>query len=239
MARPRTSSPWALPAVEARTAAPLRAQTADLIRQSILTLDIAAGERLVERELIERLGVSRTTVREALRELESEGLVEVIPQRGAVVATVSEEDAVDLYEARGVIEGLVVRRFVERADDSQVAALQAAIEDYADAARQDLDIRDLLAVKDRFYEILGAGARSTTLWQLLSGLQGRVRVLRARSLSQPGRPEESANELRELGHAIAARDADRASGLCARHVQAAAETGLAALGSERGEAQVD
>lgn len=237
MARPRTSSPWALPAVEARTAAPLRAQTAELLRQSILAQDIAAGERLVERELIERLGVSRTTVREALRELESEGLVEVIPQRGAVVATVSEEDAVDLYEARGVIEGLVVRRFVERAGDDEVAALRDAIEEYAEAARQHLEIRDLLAVKDGFYDILGQGARSATLWQLLSSLQGRVRVLRARSLSQPGRPEQSANELRELGEAIAERDADRASALCGRHLQAAAATGLAALESGRDEAR--
>jgi len=90
--------------VVTRSAAPLRAQAASVLREAILSLSLREGERLVERELIDRLGVSRTTVREALRELESEGLVEVIPQRGAVVRTVSPADAADLYGARIAID---------------------------------------------------------------------------------------------------------------------------------------
>lgn len=212
-----------------RTAAPLRAQAADVLRHAILSLDFSPGQRLVERELIERLGVSRTTVREALRELESEGLVEVIPQRGAVVATVNESDAADLYEARTVIEALMVRRFVERATDADIKNLRAAIEDYAAIAQETADVRQMLVCKDRFYEVLRSGAKSPVLSQMVSGLQGRIRVLRSQSLSQPGRPAQSAAELRSLGSAIEERDAKKAYKLCVAHVRTAAQTELAAL----------
>src|SRR5919107_5796095 len=117
--------------VVTRSAAPLRAQAASVLREAILSLQLREGERLVERELIDRLGVSRTTVREALRELESEGLVEVIPQRGAVVRTLSPTDASDLYDARVAIEALIVRRFVERADEACVEDVHEAVEAYA------------------------------------------------------------------------------------------------------------
>src|SRR4051812_46590318 len=77
-----------------RIAAPLREQVIAALRQAILDFHLKPGQRLVERELIEQLGVSRTTVREALRELTSEGLVTVVPQKGAVVATPTLEDAI-------------------------------------------------------------------------------------------------------------------------------------------------
>jgi len=229
MVRSRPVSTWTVPAVRQRTAAPLRAQAAELLRNAILSFSLPEGERLVERELIERLGVSRTTVREALRELESEGLVEVIPQRGAVVATISASDAADLYAARVAIEELVVRRFIERADDETVQQLVDAVERYATVAVTASDVIDMLKGKDEIYAVLGRGAGSPALWQLLTGLQARVQVLRARSLSQPGRPAESAEELRGLAAAIVARDADQACLMCSKHVRAAAATGLPAL----------
>jgi DNA-binding GntR family transcriptional regulator len=231
--RQPANSTWTVPAVAGRTAAPLRAQAVEVLRHAIISLNLAEGDRLVERELIERLGVSRTTVREALRELESEGLVEVIPQRGAVVATVSPSDAQDLYDARVAIEALLVRRFVERADEDTVAALVRAVDAYAEVADDGHEITEMLAAKDEFYAVLIHGAHASALSQLLMSLQGRVRVLRARSLAQPGRPPESAKELHELARAIADRDADRAAELCSSHVRTAAHTGLASLGVER------
>jgi len=176
-----------------------------------------------------RLGVSRTTVREALRELESEGLVEVIPQRGAVVATISPTDASDLYDARVAIEALIVQRFVERADDASIDDLVQAVEEYASVADDEHTISEMLAAKDEFYAALDRGAHAPALSQLLMSLQARVRVLRARSLGQPGRPHESAQELRALARAIQERNADLAMELCSTHVQTAAKTGLNAL----------
>jgi DNA-binding GntR family transcriptional regulator len=229
--RQPVNTTWSVPSVTGRTAAPLRAQAVEVLRTAILTLNLAEGERLVERELIERLGVSRTTVREALRELESEGLVEVIPQRGAVVATISPTDASDLYDARVAIEALIVRRFVERADDACVEDVHEAVEAYAAVADDDHDIPEMLAAKDEFYAALDRGAHAPALSHLLMSLQARVRVLRARSLGQPGRPAASAQELRALVRTIRDRDADRAAELCSSHVQTAAESGLSALKS--------
>jgi DNA-binding GntR family transcriptional regulator len=219
---------WNAPAL-GRVAAPLREQACEALRQAIIGLELPPGYRLVERELIQRLGVSRTTVREALRELESEGLVTVIPQRGAVVATLSAREAADLYEARVAIEALVVRRFVERAPDPAVAELRATIDEFASLTERGGDIRQMLAAKDRFYNVLVQGAGSPPLQQLLASLQARVRQLRATSLSQEGRPKRAAEELRDLVEAIAARDAAAAERLCSVHVRAAASTGMDAL----------
>lgn len=234
MTRTDADAPWSVEAVTGRSAAPLRAQAADTLRRAILSFSLKEGDRLIERELIERLAVSRTTVREALRELEAEGLVEVIPQRGSVVASISETDAADLYAARTAIEALVVRRFVERADEQLSQELTSAVEGYARVATDGQPVLEMLAAKDAFYDVLRRGADSPALWQVLSGLQARVRFLRARSLAVPGRPEASAAELRDVVEAMRAGDADRAAALCSSHVAAAAATGIPALRSSRG-----
>src|SRR5690606_8653367 len=148
----------------------LREQVISALRQAILDFQLKPGQRLVERELIEQLGVSRTTVREALRELTSEGLVTVIPQRGAMVTAPKLEDAADLYEVRASLESLVVQRFVERATDEEVVQLQETVDYLEGISAETDDIRTLLAAKDRFYTVLIAGARSSALQQLLEGI---------------------------------------------------------------------
>jgi DNA-binding GntR family transcriptional regulator len=226
MARPNSlAESWTAEPV-GRIAAPLREQVITALRQAILDFNLKPGQRLVERELIEQLGVSRTTIREALRELTSEGLVTVVPQKGAVVATPTLDDAIDLYEVRAALESLVVQRFVERATDAQVERLQAAVERFHDETIRTADIRQILAAKDLFYVVLIEGAASTALQQLLEGIQARVQVLRATSLSEEGRTFAAVRELRAVAEAIAARDAPLAARLTAEHIRAAAETAL-------------
>jgi DNA-binding GntR family transcriptional regulator len=212
-----------------RVSAPLREQVIAALRQAILDFQLKPGQRLVERELIEQLGVSRTTIREALRELTSEGLVTVVPQRGAMVSAPSLEDAIDLYEVRASLESLVTQRFVERATDAEVEKLSQTIDDLAVVSDNSHDIREILAAKDRFYAVLIAGARSAALQQLLEGIQARVQVLRATSLSEAGRAFEVVRELRAVVAAIAERDAEKASRLCAEHVRKASVTALHSL----------
>lgn len=209
-----------------RVAAPLREQVLTALRQAILEFELKPGQRLVERELMEQLAVSRTTVREALRELTSEGLVTVVPQRGAVVATPSLDDAVDLYEVRAALESLVVQRFVERASDDQVRRLDAAVQGFQDASIRTADIRQILAAKDLFYVVLIEGAQSSALQQLLEGIQARVQVLRATSLSEEGRTFAAVRELRAVVDAIKERDAPLAARLTADHIRSAAATAL-------------
>ena len=215
-----------------RIAAPLREQVITALRDAILDFSLKPGQRLVERELIEMLGVSRTTIREALRELTSEGLVTVVPQKGAIVTAPSLDDAIDLYEVRAALESLVVKRFVERATDEQVQRLVGTIESLAALADKSTDIKKILAAKDRFYAVLIEGANSSAMQQLLEGIQARVQVLRATSLSEAGRISEVVVELRAVVAAIAQRDSKRAQKLCAEHIHAAARTALAHLRAE-------
>src|SRR5918998_1196852 len=125
MVDPRTDA-GALPAID-RAAAPLRRKVLDALRSSIVEGRLAPGSRLVERELIDMMGVSRTVVREALRQLESEGLIDVIPNKGAVVRELTQAEANDLYAIRAVLEGLAARLFVENASAQEVDALERAL----------------------------------------------------------------------------------------------------------------
>lgn len=213
-----------------RVAAPLREQVLDLLRQAIVEHRLKPGQRLIERELVEQIGVSRTTIREVLRQLAAEGLVATIPQRGAVVAVPTEEEARELYEVRGALESLAARRFVEHASDSQVKALRAAFEQIAEvmSAGDDTDVRLMIDAKDHFYDVLLKGSGNRAIHSILSGLTARVSLLRATSMSQPGRATQSVDEIRAIVEAIEARDGDAAARATQHHVQMAARAGLAA-----------
>jgi len=219
---------WAIEPVGASDTS-IRQQTIRALRQAILNFQLKPGQRLIERELIERLGVSRTTLREALRELAAEGLVTVVPQKGARVRAPSFEEAADLYEVRAALESIVVARFVERASDDEVRALQETVANYKRVADRTTDILALLGAKESFYEVLIRGARSNALQQLLEGIKARVQALRATSLSRPGRAMETVGELQAIMAAIASRDAALASRLCAEHVRTASHTALVSL----------
>lgn len=216
-----------------RVAAPLREQVTAVLRQAILDFALQPGQRLVERELIERLGVSRTTVREAIRELSAEGLVTVVPQKGAIVTAPSLDDAIDLYEVRASLESLVVQRFVERATEEQIERLSGAVDHLESVTTASTSIGELLRAKDGFYAVLIEGARSAALQQLLESIQARVQVLRATSMSERGRPLQVVSELRAIVAAIAKRDAKLASQLCAAHIRRASVTALAHLRAEQ------
>jgi DNA-binding GntR family transcriptional regulator len=213
-----------------RVAAPLREQVLDLLRREIVEMRFQPGQRLVERELVERIGVSRTTIREALRQLVAEGLVTNVPQKGAVVATPSAKEAAELYEVRALLEGLAARQFIANASAAEVAALKASFEALEQSADED-DPRAMLQAKNRFYDAFFAGADNATVRAILGSLQARVAVLRATSLAAPGRPQESIVEIRAIVAAIERRDADGAAEAAAWHVRQAARTAFAQIGS--------
>jgi DNA-binding GntR family transcriptional regulator len=215
-----------------RVVAPLREQVLEGLRNAILDFELQPGQRLVERELMEQIGVSRATIREVLRELTVEGLVVTVPQKGAVVYSPSAAEARDLYAVRGALEALTVRRFIERASPSQHDRLRATVARLEADVAGGADMHRLLRDKDLFYQELLSGAASPTIEQILAGVQARVRLLRATSLSQPGRAPRMAEEMRGLVDAITARNTDLAIRLCMAHLEHAAATGLAALERE-------
>lgn len=217
-----------------RIAAPLRQQVLDVLRQAILTFHFAPGQRLIERELIEEIGVSRTTIREALRELAAEGLVKTIPQKGAVVVAPSPQEAVELYELRAALEVLAVRRFTELASDEQVAELRKAHEELAEAAAKGGGTIRLLKAKDRFYDVLLRGCGNRSVHTTLASVQARLSLLRATSLAQPGRVGRSVQELATMVDAIEARNAEAAVRACNHHIEQAKRAGLEGLAAPGG-----
>ena len=213
-----------------RVAAPVREQVFDQLRQAIVDRRLKPEQRLVERELIEQTGVSRTTIREVLRQLAAEGLVTTIPHKGTVVASPSVERAAELYEVRAVLEGMAARQFAERATDLHLRALRRALERIEKRAGSgQANSQAMLEAKKEFYDALFEGAANGTIQSIVESLQARVTVLRAASLSQPGRAAQTVEEVREIVEALEARDGDRAAAACVHHVNEAARTVFEAL----------
>lgn len=206
-----------LPQLEIRRlAAPLRQQVLERLRDAIIDGQLAPGQRLIERELTEMLGVSRTVVREVLRQLESEGLIAIIPNRGPVVRDLSAAEAHDLYTIRAALEGLAARLCVEHATSEQVTKLAVALEMVA-AAYKSGDADTIVETKNRFYELLFEGAGNEVLSAMLATLHARIWRWRALGLTHPQRSakrsEESMRGLKAILKAIKDRDADAAERL--------------------------
>jgi DNA-binding GntR family transcriptional regulator len=224
-ASPVVQTEPALPVIR-RSAAPLRHEVLEALRSSIVNGRLAPGARLIERELIAMTGVSRTLIREALRQLEAEGLVDVVPNRGAVVRELTAAEARDLYAIRALLEGLAARMFVEKASAEEVAALERELKATA-AAYKRRDPDETILAKNRFFAVLFGGAKSETLATMLATLMARIWRWRALGLSHPrrspGRGEESVKGLQALYRAIVARDAAAAEELARAEVTHAAE----------------
>jgi len=201
-----------IPKIE-RSAAPLRRNVVDALRTAIIDGKLAPGARLTERELIEMTGVSRTVIREALRQLESEGVIETIPNKGPIVRQLTLAEAKDLYLIRAVLEGLAARMFVANAGPADITALGSAL-DETFAAYHEGNPEIVLKSKNRFYDILFQGADSETLSSMIATLHARIWRWRALGLGHPkrsaSRSQESINGLRTLLRAIERRDADEA-----------------------------
>ena len=137
----------------ARPAGNLRTQVVEKLRQAIVDGHFAPGARLIERDLCDLLGVSRTLVREALRQLEAEGHVENVLYRGPIVAATSADEARQLYEIRAVLEGWAAKQCAEHASDEDLNELFRLVEELA-AAEQRGDLKQMLDVLDTFHEKL-------------------------------------------------------------------------------------
>ncbi len=209
-------------------AAPVRRQVVETLRAAITSGRFAPGQRLVEKDLCDLLGVSRPSVREALRELESEGLISTIPNRGPLVSTLSARDAASIYEVRGVLEGLAAKLFAERATDEQIAELSASV-DRLEAAYATADVEQILVAKKAFYDVLLEGSQNVVIPSILRTMNARVTQLRRVSLSSPKRLPASIGEIRAVLKAIRDRDPEAAFQASLRHIAEASKVAMAKL----------
>ncbi|TAN27863.1 MAG: GntR family transcriptional regulator [Castellaniella sp.] len=205
-----------------RETSSLRNQVASSIREAILKGQLPPGEKLVERDLCETLGVSRTLLREALQHLRAEGLLTGSSYRSTSVAELTKQDAKDIYRVREVLEGLAGEGFARHASPEQMQRLRATIEKLRHIdplAATD----ELLQAKNLFYATLVEGCGNRLVGQILVQLNNRITLLRRMSLAQPGRLPQTLQEMTEIMEALESRDARKARALCSNHVRKAAK----------------
>jgi DNA-binding GntR family transcriptional regulator len=214
-----------------RTTKTLRELTLDKLRGAIVQGYFRPGARLVERTLCEELGVSRTVVREVLRHLETEGLVEIAARQGPVVARLDPSQVGEIYELRSLLEANAVRACAEQATPDLVARLR----DIRRAIEQAFAARELSRVlehTERFYEALFEGAGKLVSLGVLKSLNARINRLRALTIATPGRGDESNREMTLLLDAIERHDADAAEAASVAHIRRTSELAMQVLAEQ-------
>lgn len=226
--------------------APLRNQIIVAIRSAIESGALRPGDRLVDRELCNQLGVSRTSLREALRELNAIGVL-ASDNRGQFVAVLTSDEANNIYAVRSVVEALVARQFAEKATDEDIRAL-SRLADKVIAAYTVGDVREIVTGKRAFYDRLCQGARNAIAFDIIDRLTLRTAILRTQSISRSERQAQSIREIADIMNAIEARNPAAAAAAAAAHVEHAATSALAAfdgceppfsLGNVRSTGQLD
>lgn len=207
----------------------LRLIALDRVRDAVMEGRIAPGERLVERTLAESLGVSRSVIREVIRNLESEGLVENAPS-GPRLATISPAQAVQIYEIRMQLESSAAAACAEVSTPETVSRLEAAL-DAIRQAHEDRNPIGALRASTQFYEIIFTTGGHDIAWDIVQRLNGRISQMRAMTLSVVGRQAAGLKRLGKIVAAIADRNPTAASNACREHVQEAADIAVKMLGN--------
>jgi DNA-binding GntR family transcriptional regulator len=208
--------------------APVRAQVVANLRAAILNGRFLPGERLVETTLCDMLQVSRTSLREALRQLEAERLVTITPFKGPTVALMTVEDAAQIYDVRALLEGHAAELFAGRATPQDIAAMRSALTKFKDAIAAD-DAVARIAATDQFYDVMLQGCGNRIVGEMLEGLHARVNFLRSRSMSSPKRAGQSLKEMQAMLAAIKARDPAEAARAARLHVGRARDVAMKVL----------
>src|SRR5438445_5253109 len=206
----------------------VRSMVTQKLREAIMSGTLKPGQRLIERELCEMTGVSRPSIREALRLLEADGLVNTVPHRGPVVSTISREEAKQLYAARAVLEGFAGRECARLHDPAVVRRIGDALTKLK-AAFADGDLMTALEAKTEFYAALIGGCQNAFIERMLRPLHDRITLLRITSMSQPKRINKSLREVTAIQRPSESGDPELVQQLCVDHIKAAAVAALSMI----------
>jgi DNA-binding GntR family transcriptional regulator len=206
----------------------LPASVADRLRELIIEGELPAGTRLNERTLCERLGVSRTPLREAFRLLSAEGLVQIQPNRGAQVVALSEDDIRESFEVMSALEALSGELACRRITDAEVAEIRAlTFEMLACHARRDLPA--YYRLNRTIHERINRAADNRLLEQVYATLNLRIQNLRFRLNFDHGQWDTAARQHAEIVEALAARDSARMATIMRQHLKHKGEAVLEVL----------
>lgn len=212
---------------------PLREVVGETLRDAIITGILQPGERLMEIQLAEELGVSRTPVREAIRKLELEGFVVMVPRRGTYVADLSLKDANEVFEIRTALDVLAAGLAAERITDEELEELERMlvhIGEYIDTENMD----KLVEADSQFHDLLYKASRNDRLVGFINNLREQLTRFRAISIAYPGRLIKTWEEHRRLVEAIAQRNSDLAMQIAREHMENAEHTLLQDMNERRG-----
>lgn len=196
---------------------PLRDVVFRTLRKSILTGELKPGERLMEIHLANKLGVSRTPIREAIRMLELEGLVIMIPRRGAQVAQITEKNLRDVLEVRRAMDALAVELACERITPEEVDRLKAACEHFATVTKS-RDANKIARADVSYHDIILQASRNDRLMQLISNFSQQMYRYRLEYIKEEGSCEGLVEEHRMIYEAIREKDKLKGAALMKAHI---------------------
>ncbi|GAB6172551.1 GntR family transcriptional regulator [Paradesulfitobacterium aromaticivorans] len=205
---------------------PLREIVFEAMREAIISGVLKPSERLMEIQLAEEMGVSRTPVREAIRKLELEGFVVMIPRKGAYVAGVSHKDVADVFEIRAALEGLAAGLAAERITDDEIEQMERVLL-YKEGEERDLEL--IVKSDTDFHALVYKASRNQRLVQILENLREQIQRFRATSLAVPGRVRDAIEEHRAIVEALANHNVEKAQELANSHIVTAENVMFEAL----------
>lgn len=207
---------------------PLREVVCESLRNAISKGVLKPGERLMEIQLAEELGVSRTPVREAIRKLELEGYVVMLPRRGTYVSSLTIRDVNEVFEIRTSLESLAAALASERITDEEMDNLQRFLVQFANDIKSG-DMEHIVDTDMKFHDALYQASRNNRLVGIISNLRDQLTRFRTTSMSYPDRLKASLNEHRSLVEAIAQGDAKAAKAAAEFHMEQSEKTLLKAM----------
>ena len=217
----------------ARDLPTLRDLTTDKLREAIMAQRFKPGQHLVERDLCEQTGVSRSSVREALRHLEAEGLVERRGNRGLFVASITPDEARQIYEVRAAIEPEMARLFAARATEEDLAALSATLVALERASRSRV-IADYVRALDAFFDTLIGGTRNEVAVRIVRTLRARISYLRGITTgrAEATRQRETIKLMRDIPDCARRRDGEAIHRQCRSFIERSAAFAIEVLNGE-------
>lgn len=212
----------------------LREKILETIREAILRGNLKPGEKVAEPELAERFGISRTPIREAFRQLESEGYLTVIPRKGAVVAALSERDVQEFYAIKSILEGYAAELAAKNLSSKELEKLEA-INDKLKKLAEAGDVKSFYRVHNEFHETFLKAADNSKLYELIQQLGMKFSRLRMASLSVNGRMLISVAEHDKLLDAFRRHDGKSAENLVKKTAEIGGRVLLESLAHSEGE----
>ena len=210
---------------------PLREIVFETLRDAIISQTLEPGERLMEIQMADEMGVSRTPVREAIRKLELEGLVIMVPRKGAYVAGISVKDIHEVFEVRTSLEGLAASLAAQRITPEELDEMEKNL--FLEAGElEGNNLRSIVEIDTTFHDLLYKAARNEKLLQLVSNLQEQLQRFRSASLARPGRSKGALDEHRKILEAIALGDSKLAQKLAMVHIENAETAMMASIESQ-------